>query len=262
MSDRSEKIPVIDIFGPVIQGEGAVIGKQTYFVRTGGCDYLCSACDSMHAVDPAQISANKKVMSAKDIFDELNDTFFRYYKCNMVTISGGNPLVWDLHDLVWRLLNEGKVIAVETQGSIYKPWLEACKYVTVSPKGPGMVGPKNDIKSIDHVLAFLGNWRAARKIPGAKLTIKIPVFDRADLQFANTLLVSMHEESHWHETYLSTGNSWVDPQGQTTLEQQRTNLLQRYSEITKMVITEFPLLAECTILPQLHVLVWGNARDK
>jgi 7-carboxy-7-deazaguanine synthase len=31
-------LPIIEIFGPVIQGEGAMIGKQTHFVRFGGCE--------------------------------------------------------------------------------------------------------------------------------------------------------------------------------------------------------------------------------
>ena len=36
------KIPVLEIFGPTIQGEGRVIGRKTMFVRTAGCDYRCS----------------------------------------------------------------------------------------------------------------------------------------------------------------------------------------------------------------------------
>lgn len=45
-------IAVSEIFGPTVQGEGAVIGKPTVFVRTGGCDYPCSWCDSKFAVLP------------------------------------------------------------------------------------------------------------------------------------------------------------------------------------------------------------------
>ncbi|TIU92326.1 MAG: 7-carboxy-7-deazaguanine synthase QueE, partial [Mesorhizobium sp.] len=44
-------IRVSEIFGPTIQGEGMLIGLPTVFVRTGGCDYRCSWCDSLHAVD-------------------------------------------------------------------------------------------------------------------------------------------------------------------------------------------------------------------
>jgi 7-carboxy-7-deazaguanine synthase len=33
--------PVIEIFGPTIQGEGAEAGLATHFLRVGGCDYRC-----------------------------------------------------------------------------------------------------------------------------------------------------------------------------------------------------------------------------
>lgn len=44
-------IPVLEIFGPTIQGEGMVIGQKTMFVRTAGCDYSCSWCDSAFTWD-------------------------------------------------------------------------------------------------------------------------------------------------------------------------------------------------------------------
>ena len=34
-----EKMPIMEVFGPTIQGEGMVIGQKTIFIRTGGCDY-------------------------------------------------------------------------------------------------------------------------------------------------------------------------------------------------------------------------------
>ena len=46
--------PVLEIFGPTIQGEGMVIGRKTMFVRTGGCDYRCSWCDSAFTWDGSQ----------------------------------------------------------------------------------------------------------------------------------------------------------------------------------------------------------------
>ena len=44
---------IAEIFGPTIQGEGALIGEPTVFVRAGGCDYRCAWCDSLLAVDSA-----------------------------------------------------------------------------------------------------------------------------------------------------------------------------------------------------------------
>lgn len=45
------RIRIAEIFGPTIQGEGVLIGEPTVFVRTGGCDYRCAWCDSLHAVE-------------------------------------------------------------------------------------------------------------------------------------------------------------------------------------------------------------------
>lgn len=38
---KEARIPVMEIFGPTVQGEGMVIGQKTMFVRTAGCDYRC-----------------------------------------------------------------------------------------------------------------------------------------------------------------------------------------------------------------------------
>lgn len=63
-------IPVLEIFGPTIQGEGMVIGQKTMFVRTAGCDYSCGWCDSAFTWDG---SAKKDIrwMTAEEILRSL-----------------------------------------------------------------------------------------------------------------------------------------------------------------------------------------------
>src|SRR5690625_266404 len=85
---RAMTIPVLEIFGPTIQGEGMVIGQKTMFVRTAGCDYSCSWCDSKFTWDGSE-KHNIRKMNAEEILAELikegGDCF------GHVTISGGNP---------------------------------------------------------------------------------------------------------------------------------------------------------------------------
>lgn len=38
------KIPIADIFGPTLQGEGPDVGKRTMFIRVCGCSFNCSWC--------------------------------------------------------------------------------------------------------------------------------------------------------------------------------------------------------------------------
>ncbi len=67
---RMSKLPVMEIFGPTIQGEGMVIGQKTMFVRTAGCDYSCSWCDSAFTWDGTGKHLIKQ-MDANEIWSEL-----------------------------------------------------------------------------------------------------------------------------------------------------------------------------------------------
>ena len=69
---RVKTFPVIEIFGPTIQGEGAEAGLPTHFVRFGGCDYRCSWCDTMYAVDPAVVRATPSALSVDEIVERLD----------------------------------------------------------------------------------------------------------------------------------------------------------------------------------------------
>src|SRR4051812_39689210 len=66
-------VPVVEIFGPTVQGEGPDIGRPAYFVRFGGCDFRCSWCDSMHAVDPAQVRAGALQLQPAEILARIRD---------------------------------------------------------------------------------------------------------------------------------------------------------------------------------------------
>src|SRR5947209_7598941 len=84
-------IPVVEVFGPTIQGEGPVAGRPTVFVRTGGCDYRCSWCDSLHAVLPA----HRKQWIKMDWRQVLQAIQAKSPPPMMVTLSGGNPAMHD-----------------------------------------------------------------------------------------------------------------------------------------------------------------------
>ena len=66
------KIPVLEIFGPTIQGEGRVIGRKTMFVRTAGCDYRCSWCDSAFTWD-GSAKEDIQLMTAEEIYNQLKN---------------------------------------------------------------------------------------------------------------------------------------------------------------------------------------------
>jgi 7-carboxy-7-deazaguanine synthase len=228
-TDRT--FPVIEIFGPVIQGEGAMIGHQTHFVRFGGCDFRCSWCDSLYAVLPEQVRTNSVKLSASQVLEklvELNAT------TPWVTLSGGNPSLHRLDDLVTLLNESGFKIAVETQGTLYKEWLERVDLVTVSPKPPSS-GMTQDLDTLGQFM----------RLPGANL--KVVVFDDLDLAFAREVIERYPDSP----IYLQVGNDLENDD--------RDTLLEKLHWLSACALTD-PLLRNAVVLPQLHVLMYGNRR--
>ena len=86
-----EKMPIMEVFGPTIQGEGMVIGQKTIFIRTGGCDFHCNWCDSAFTWNGTQEpeyltgeEAAERILALA--FNEKGEQI-----CNHVTLTGGNP---------------------------------------------------------------------------------------------------------------------------------------------------------------------------
>ena len=90
-------IRVSEIFGPTIQGEGPLIGHPTVFVRTGGCDYRCSWCDTLYAVLP-RYRDEWHPMTPPEIFARIEE--LSGGAPILVTLSGGNPAVQPLGPLI------------------------------------------------------------------------------------------------------------------------------------------------------------------
>src|SRR5690348_5628516 len=97
VSASARTLPVVETFGPVLQGEGRMIGTPTLFVRLGYCDFKCSWCDTLYAVLPEQVRENSAQMTASAIRDRARtlDATVPW-----VTLSGGNPVMHDLSELV------------------------------------------------------------------------------------------------------------------------------------------------------------------
>lgn len=239
-----KKIPVLEIFGPTIQGEGMVIGQKTMFVRTAGCDYSCSWCDSAFTWD-GSAKDDIRQLTADDIWSELvqlgGDRF------SHVTISGGNPaLLTNLFELVSLLKQNGKKIAIETQGSKYQEWLKDIDDLTISPKPPSS-GMKTDFDKLDEIIEKVSIQNQENLI-----SLKVVVFDLNDLAYAK----KVHLRYPSIPFYLQVGNEDVSKSDTTELVQ---TLLTKYEWLIEQVIEDRDL-NDVRVLPQLHTLVWGNKR--
>jgi len=235
--------PVMEIFGPVVQGEGPVAGQVTHFVRFGLCDYRCSWCDSMFAVEPKEVKLHGRRLSNLEIELELSTL----PRAPWVTFSGGNPALHDLETLVSDIQNAGVNVCVETQGSKWRDWLSMVAMLVVSPKPPssGMATDEHR-EETDRFMA-----EADRSQPLNRRAIKIVVFDEDDLTWADAFMI----EYPWPHLYLSVGTD--PPHEHETLLETRDRVCDRYRWLCERV----PYLASrVTVLPQLHVLAYGHQR--
>jgi 7-carboxy-7-deazaguanine synthase len=91
-----------------IQGESTHAGRPCVFVRLTACDLRCSWCDTPYAFTEG------RKMSVEDVVSRV-----REYNCDVVEITGGEPLLQkDVYPLMERLLDDGRVVMVETGGHL------------------------------------------------------------------------------------------------------------------------------------------------
>lgn len=233
----TDTIRISEIFGPTIQGEGALIGQPTVFVRTGGCDYRCTWCDTPYAVDSAYRSGWHP-MGAEEIFDKIQ--MLSKGKPLMVSLSGGNPAIQPFASLITLGQERGYRFALETQGSIAQDWFAQLDVLTLSPKPPSSA-MKTDWKAFDACL------EAAGKKPD--ISLKIVVQDDTDYDYARItaekypqLPLYLQPLNHAPE------NSNADTEG----------IMERMRWLVDKVVQD--QWHDACILPQLHVLLWGNQR--
>jgi 7-carboxy-7-deazaguanine synthase len=236
----SSLIPVLEIFGPTIQGEGMVIGQKTMFVRTAGCDYRCSWCDSAFTWD-GSAKDDILMMSPEEIYSQLCEIGGKAF--NHVTISGGNPaLLKNIGDLV-KLLHQNEIkVALETQGSKWQDWLMEIDDLTISPKPPSS-GMDTNFSILSDLLG---------KVNKSSVSLKVVVFDEDDLTYAK----KVHKEYPDVAFYVQVGNDDTTTEDDEKLVNQ---LLGRYEWLIDQVMKDDEM-NNVRVLPQLHTLVWGNKR--
>lgn len=236
-------LPIMEIFGPTIQGEGNLIGSKTLFIRTGGCDYSCSWCDSSFTWNGEQ---KAQMLTIDEIYNEL--TKLGTKGVDWVTISGGNPaLVGEpMSELIAKLHSEGFKVALETQGSIWQSWMTNIDNLVLSPKPPSSEMNTDFLKLAEIIEKF----SIADNNNERKIVIKIVVFDNEDFEYAKYLYSCFGDTPF----YLQVGNTNIT-EGDENLQQ----VLERLEWLTQKLIEE-ESMSKVSVLPQLHLLIWGNKR--
>lgn len=224
---------ISEIFGPTIQGEGVSIGTPTVFVRTAGCDFRCSWCDTLHAVDRSNQSQWVE-MSAEAVMAQVEKLSGGIPL--LITLSGGNPATQDLSTLIKLGKQKGYTFGMETQGSVAAPWFSLLDHITFSPKPPSSK-MKFIRERFEHCILSAGD------VPQS---IKIVIADDKDLQWVG----EFRDRYADIPLYLQPCNTQLDGVPDQALLAKNTR------ELVEEVVRR--RWFDVKVLPQLHVYLWGN----
>lgn len=242
---------VSEIFGPTIQGEGRYVGVPCYFIRFGGCDYRCSWCDSPHAVLP-HLFRQAERLTPEEMIHKVESL---PGAAEWIVLSGGNPALFNLTDLVQLAHWRGFQLMIETQGTMWQPWIADLDDICVSPKPPSS-GNCTPASATERFLQYLEESK--------RVYLKIPVLTDEDYIFAVDRRLRFPE----YPMFLSIVNTTPrmptvasNGEGDPNAPVDRHLLLHRTRLFMERVAQD-PDMANVRVFPQQHVLVWGNERGR
>lgn len=222
-------LPVSEIFGPTIQGEGMNTGLPVHFMRLGGCNLACSWCDTPYTWDWERFDRSKEIerMSFEQILHVLRDASPR-----RLVITGGEPMLHQrpLKELVHLLRGRGWYTEIETAGTIVPEDRNLVDHWTISPK-----------------LANSGNDAAKRYNPEAIDELQKTV------SHAFKFVVSSVEDFDEIDSLVNRHFLWpvyVMPEGISH---------EAITKHTREIINQ-AIQRDYRVSTRLHVSIWGNVR--
>lgn len=150
-----------------IQGESTYAGLPSIFVRLAGCSLSCSWCDTPYARVPDEAVER----TIDDIISEV-----RRFNCNLVEITGGEPLEQaEAVELSTRLVEAGFTVLIETNGSVTVEGLDPRIVKIIDVKCPSSGhGGSFLLENIPHITA--------------EDEIKFVIGDREDYEYAKRFM--------------------------------------------------------------------------
>ncbi|MCB9860151.1 MAG: 7-carboxy-7-deazaguanine synthase QueE [Phycisphaeraceae bacterium] len=132
-------MPISEMFTS-IQGEGALTGVPSFFVRTSGCNLRCTWCDTPYASwhpEKTMRTIDETIDAARAAFD---------HNIRHMVLTGGEPMLFDaIEPLCQRVHELGMHITIETAGTIYRSARSLhCDLMSLSPKLSHSTPAKND----------------------------------------------------------------------------------------------------------------------
>ena len=228
-----------EIYGPVIQGEGADIGLPVFFVRFAGCNLYCKWCDTPYTwyyegsnhehvySDKVNRSDYEIEITPEQVVEKIlalkGDSEIRN-----VIFSGGEPLLQQKQIIeISKLLIEESpewYLSIETNGTIKlteglgkllttincSPKLESSGCLKKHRNKPKSINSYVEqvpsffkfvagIETFDHDIAEIENWQKENNISDNCIYVMPEGIDK-DQIIAGTLFLEQNLKKNWHVT--------------------------------------------------------------
>ena len=213
-----------------IQGEGALVGVPSVFIRTSGCNLRCAWCDTPYT----SWQPEGTDFTLDQILDEV-----RGHPARHVVVTGGEPMIApEIVALSQRLRDAGMHITIETAGTVMQP--VACDLMSISPKLANST-PSDPGWSVRHERLRIQPEVLAELIARYEYQLKFVIARPGDLDEVRALIGELQAE---RERVI------LMPEGtdREILRERGTWL----AEICKDEGFRFS--------PRLHIELWGNER--
>lgn len=164
-----------------IQGESSHAGRPCAFVRLTGCPMRCRWCDSEYT-----FTGGERI-SFEEIFQKLTD-----YNCNLVEVTGGDPLAQkNVYPFVTELCDRGYEVLIETGGFFSTENVDARAAIILDVKCPSSGESERN------------HWANLERLNSKKDEIKFVVADWNDWEYAKETIKKYDLETRAREILIS-----------------------------------------------------------
>lgn len=233
----SDDLPIVEVFGPTIQGEGPYAGRLADFIRLGGCNLACTWCDTPYSWDGSRFDLRQEILakSPAEVLTGLSA------ETSVTVITGGEPLLHSgspaFIELLQKLSSLGKAIHMETNGTILPP-LSVRELVSVF-----VVSPKLSNAGTAHRRdpAPASGWAEVAR--HREVHVKVVCRDAAEVAEAVRLASSLG---------IARDHIWVMPEARD----------ERALALRWPIIVDAAIAHRINATTRLHLLAWGNERGR
>lgn len=231
-------LPVVETFGPTIQGEGPYAGRNADFIRLAGCNLSCQWCDTPYSWDGRRYDLRAEITETPvtQLIDGIRQ------RSGIVVITGGEPMLYARRPAFAALLagiaGANRPIHVETNGSILPP-PEIIKQVDVFVVSPKL--PNADLPTASGGSSLAEGWAEA----GLRSEVYVKVVCEGEKDVLAAVEVA-------NRAQIERTRLWVMPQAADA-----ATLATRWP-----VIADAAAKAGVNATSRLHLLAWGNERGR